>query len=261
MTASPPGSLEEALEQLYAVPPERFTAERDALVRSLKLTDKQAAKALQALRRPTASAWALNQVARSQPEDLAALFQADEALARAQREGAGRAVISEASQSRREAIRRLVNAALAKLEDQGHPESPANRDRIAQTLAAVAVDQAGREALARGRLSTDLTPGSLWEAGAAPPASEVVPDPAAGRPPDAQQAEEEAAAQRQRELRQQAEEASAEAQRLRAEADRLETEAVRAEAVAHAARSAADHARRRAEQAAGRAGQAQAAAR
>ncbi|MEA2589487.1 MAG: hypothetical protein QOH66_2414, partial [Actinomycetota bacterium] len=56
---------DEALDRLYAAPPDRFTAERDALAKSLKTSDKAAAAAVKALRRPPVTAWALNQVARN----------------------------------------------------------------------------------------------------------------------------------------------------------------------------------------------------
>lgn len=235
--------MDDALDHLYSLPPERFTEERDALVRSLRATDKEAAAAVKALRRPTATAWALNQVARRSPGDLAALFEADEALARAQREGAGREALAEATQARREAIRRLVAAASSLLAEGGHPDSQANRDRIAQTLAAVAVDEGGREALAQGRLTSDLTPGSLWETGAASPFSA-----GAGGP-----SEEEADASRLQELRQRADELAGEARRLQAEASQLDADASKAEAAARIARSVANEARRKAEEAAERA--------
>ena len=158
-------ATEEALDRLYSAPPDRFTAERDALAKSLKATNKAAAAAVKALRRPPVTAWALNQVARDHAADLSALFDADAELSRSQREGAGRDALAEAARARREIIGRLVAAATRTLAAAGHPDSPANRDRIAQTLTAVAVDAEGRDALARGRLTGDLTPGSLWETG------------------------------------------------------------------------------------------------
>ena len=237
---------EEALDRLYAAPPDRFTAERDALAKSLKATDKAAAAAVKALRRPTVTAWALNQVARDHAADLSALFDADAELSRLQREGAGRDALAEAGRARREIIGRLVAAAARTLAEAGHPDSPANRDRIAQTLTAVAVDAEGRDALARGRLTGDLTPGSLWETGFG---AEAVPG-SAGRPGEP---DEVAGVQRRRELQRKAEELAAEARRLGSEASRLEADAAKAEATARVARSVANEARRKADAAAARA--------
>jgi hypothetical protein len=231
-------SLEGALEQLYAAAPERFTELRDALAKELRATDKEVAATVKALRRPPVTAWALNQVARSHPDELAALIDADAALARAQREGEGPEALAETGRARRELIARLVAAAASVLVAAGHPDSPATRDRMARTLAAVAVDEEGREALRRGRLTGDLTPESLWESAA--PAGSA--DPAAVT-----------AFEDHRERQRRADEATAEARRLQQEADLLEAEAGRADRAAQAARTLAAEARRKATAAAERA--------
>src|SRR6266849_1459645 len=237
---------DEALDRLYQAPPDRFIAERDAIAKSLKATDKQAAAAVKALRRPPVTAWALNQVARARPGDLAALFDADAALARSQREGAGREALAEAAKVRREVIGRLVAAASQVLAEGGHPDSPANRDRIAQTLTALANDPEGRDALARGRLTGDLTPGSVWDTAGAPAplgtgeGEQAPADEAAGR-------------ERRRDLRRKAEDLAAEAKRLATEASRLEADAAKAEATARVARSVANEARRKADEMSARA--------
>jgi hypothetical protein len=240
---------EEALDRLYAAPPDRFTAERDALAKSLKTSDKAAAAAVKALRRPPVTAWALNQVARNHAADLSALFEADAELSRSQREGSGREALAEAGRARREIIGRLVAAATRSLAEAGHPDSPANRDRIARTLAAVAMDTEGRDALVRGRLTGDLTPGSSWETGFAA-------EPGLGT--EAGEAAESAAvARRRRDLQRRAEELAGEAKRLGSEASRLEADAAKAEATARIARSVANEARRKADDAAARAEAAQ----
>src|SRR5258708_36018672 len=124
---------EEALDRLYATPPDRFTAERDALAKTLRATDKAAAAAVKALRRPTVTAWALNQVARDHAADLSGLFDADAELSRSQREGGGRDTLAEAARARREIIGRLVAAAPRPLAEAGRPGSPAHRGPGAQS--------------------------------------------------------------------------------------------------------------------------------
>jgi hypothetical protein len=84
----PPDALNEALAHLYGVSPEAFTRERDSLARSLRASDREAAAAVKALRRPPVTAWALNQIARSDPEAITALLDTDAALARSQQGGA-----------------------------------------------------------------------------------------------------------------------------------------------------------------------------
>ncbi|MGH2717301.1 MAG: hypothetical protein ACRDJU_01825, partial [Actinomycetota bacterium] len=143
----PEDSLDDALDHLYSVSPESFIAERDALVKLLRATNKDAAATVKALRKPPVTAWALNRVARAHHDEVAALVDADAALAEAQRKGGRREAIAAATSTRRDIMRRLVDEAMATLEGGGHPASPGNRDRIAQTLASLAVDQEGRELL------------------------------------------------------------------------------------------------------------------
>lgn len=75
------------VDELFALAPEGFTAARDALARRLRSEgDREAATAVKALRRPTAAAWALNQVVRQHRDEVEALVHAGEALAEAQQE-------------------------------------------------------------------------------------------------------------------------------------------------------------------------------
>ncbi|GAB3247573.1 hypothetical protein [Kineosporia babensis] len=60
-------SLEEAAAELYAVEPGRFTTERSRLTgEARQAKDPQTARAIGELRRPTTSAWLINQLARGQ---------------------------------------------------------------------------------------------------------------------------------------------------------------------------------------------------
>ena len=61
----PDGPLEDALDELYAADPNEFVAVRKRLSAAVRDTgDKAGAKVLQGARRPSTSAWALNQLAR-----------------------------------------------------------------------------------------------------------------------------------------------------------------------------------------------------
>jgi hypothetical protein len=60
------------VDPLYAGPPEEFVAARDALAKRLRADgDRATAAEVAKLRRPTATAAALNQVARTVPDVLA----------------------------------------------------------------------------------------------------------------------------------------------------------------------------------------------
>jgi len=67
--SSQPTDLDAALERLYAAPYQSFTEVRDALARELKSAGNAELSAqLKKERRPTVTVWALNQLARRNPE-------------------------------------------------------------------------------------------------------------------------------------------------------------------------------------------------
>ena len=65
----PPVALEAALDQLYAADPSEFVAVRKQLASELRAAgDKDGAKELAHARRPSTSAWAVNQLVRRSPQ-------------------------------------------------------------------------------------------------------------------------------------------------------------------------------------------------
>jgi hypothetical protein len=84
--ADPQERLEAAADELYGVPPEDFVPVRDELVgEAREAGDKEAAKAIGRLRRPTQAAWLSNLLARERGAQLDALLDLAEELAGAQR--------------------------------------------------------------------------------------------------------------------------------------------------------------------------------
>jgi hypothetical protein len=70
-------------EDLYGLPLERFIAERTALVKALRGRERRnEASEVAALRKPSVAAWAVNQLVRTQPQALQALFSAGDDLER-----------------------------------------------------------------------------------------------------------------------------------------------------------------------------------
>jgi DNA repair exonuclease SbcCD ATPase subunit len=157
-----PASVEKAIDDLYGKPLAEFTAARDALVRELREAgDKAAADEVKGLRKPTVSAWAINQLARKERMRIRSLLVAGEKLRKAHAEllGGGRpAEVREASDAERKAINHLVSSAAKLLSETGHSASESALERVATTLRAAAVDDDGRGALERGRLTRDLDP-------------------------------------------------------------------------------------------------------
>ena len=99
--------VEEAVAGLYRLPLAEFVAARDRLARQLRAAgDREAARRVAALRRPSVSAWAANQLAQAAPHAMAELLEVGAALAQAQqdalagRPGAARRLRSTSAQLR-----------------------------------------------------------------------------------------------------------------------------------------------------------------
>ena len=148
--------LEERIDELFALPPDAFTAARDALVTELRAAgDRDGAIRVKGLRKPTIAAWALNEVARRDPSGLRRLREAGEELARAQRRvvsGLDPAALRAAQQRRWQVAAGLLAQALEVLREAGVPPDP-HADAVRGGLDAAALDAELGEAVAEGRLS------------------------------------------------------------------------------------------------------------
>lgn len=151
------------VDALYAGPPDDFVAARDRLAADLKASgDAEAAKSVKALRRPTVAAWALNQLARRHPDDVQALLDAGRDLRDAQAKamaGGGPEALREATARRRAATRTLVDRAGRILAEAGRG-ADAQRDAVAGTLDAAALDEEVGRRLVQGRLEREEAPPS-----------------------------------------------------------------------------------------------------
>lgn len=165
-----PSSVEEEIDRLYGKPLHEFTAARDALARDLRRGgDRAAADEVRALRKPTVSAWAINQLARNERMKVRSVLVGGEKLRSAHAEllGGGRpAKVTEASDAERKAISHLVSSAAKILSQAGHSPNESTLERVASTLRAAAVDDEGRLLLEKGRLTRDLDPSGFGPLGA-----------------------------------------------------------------------------------------------
>jgi hypothetical protein len=145
------GDLDAALDELYGADPAEFVAVRKQLSASLRAAgDKDGAKQLLAARRPSTSAWALNQVARREPRVVETLLDASRALYAAQTRGSNKPdVLRDAIRAHREAIDATADAALAVL---GGRANDKFRSEIVSTLRAVSTDEEAEEQLRTGRV-------------------------------------------------------------------------------------------------------------
>jgi hypothetical protein len=165
-------AADERIARLYGLPQEQFTAERNALAAELRVAgDGDGATAVKALRKPTAAAWAVNQLVRAEPDLVEALLGAGGELRQAHRQAAsGRRAeqLRAAADAERAAVERLMARAPAVL---GRAPSAALSDSIRNTLHAASSDDDARDRVRSGTLTTELRPIGLGPALAAPAAS------------------------------------------------------------------------------------------
>lgn len=148
----PDNPLERALDELYAVDAEDFVTTRKRLVSELRADgDRAGANELKAARRPSTAAWALNQLARQQPELVQALLERSDELRSAQ--SRPRSGDLDSLQDTIRAHRRAVaDATDAARELLGARANDGFGSEITSTLRAASTDPAVGRELALGRL-------------------------------------------------------------------------------------------------------------
>lgn len=165
-------------DELYALPPEEFTAARDGLVRAAKAESaSERVATLKSLRRPSVAAWLVNRLAREQGELLERLLTLGPALAQAQSSGDADDLRTLGRQ-RRELVEAVAGAAVTAV---GRSISGAVRDEVAGTLEAALADPATAEAIRTGRLVRALSYAGFGEVDLSGAVAAGSP-PAAGRP-------------------------------------------------------------------------------
>jgi hypothetical protein len=146
---------------LYGLPLERFTEERNSLAKQLRgKGERDQAATVAKLRKPSAAAWAVNQLVRTQRRDVDSLFKAGDALQRAQAELLAKrgdaAKLRKAVDEERLALEPLVEKARGLLGSDGHELTPARLGQVSDTLHAAALDQDARAQVRDGRLEREL---------------------------------------------------------------------------------------------------------
>jgi hypothetical protein len=152
-------AAERDIDRLYGLPLGEFTSARNALVRELrKAGRKDDAEEVRALKKPPATAWAVNQLARRKPAKVAELIKAGDALRKAQRDvlGGKEVDVREASRAQHEVADELVDDARGLLEEAGTKATQAAVRRISGTLRAASTDPAAAKLLKKGRLPDDV---------------------------------------------------------------------------------------------------------
>lgn len=154
------GASDKDLDEVYLGDFEGFVARRDALAKRLKDDgDADAAKEVKALKKPSRTAWAVNQFAAHGKKLRSEMLKAGTALRDAQ-EGlvagdADREAMIKARDRERAAVSSAVDAIAALAEEAGAELNQAATDRVRHTLHAVALDDEVREQFEAARLTAD----------------------------------------------------------------------------------------------------------
>ena len=235
---------DERVARLYGLPPEDFTAGRNALAAELRAEgDNAGAAAVKALRKPTAPAWAVNQLVRAEPDLVEALLGAGGELRQAHRQaasGRGAAQLRAAAEAERAAVEQLLARAPTVL---GHQLTPALSESIRNSLHAASSDDEARELVRSGTLTNPLRPVGL---GPVPAPTAAAGPRRSGRGRDQEDAE---AKRRSAEMASMLKAAKSSEAALRREVDAAGRALERAEAVYARAREAAEDAAGRAQDA------------
>ena len=240
---------EKELDELYRGPLEEFTPARNELAKSLRADgETEAADWVKGLRKPTRTAWLVNQLAVRKSKEVSQLLGLGQQLRAAQEEmlagATDRGKLRETASRERQAIDSLVRT--AETIGREHGVGTQILDRVGETLQAASSDPQVAEAIEKGRLTREQRAAGIGLVGPATPKA-----PARERGKGEREAADRAARQQQAKRRKEAERKLAAAEkRLERERAKLERareaveeaeEAVHnAELDAHAARRALD---------------------
>ena len=205
--------------ELYGLPLERFTQERNALAKALRKEGRRdEAAEVSALRKPSVAAWAVNQLVRTQRQAVATLFEAGDALREAQMQlldGRGEAdALRDAVEAERAAVDDLTHRARGLLSSEGRELTSATLERVSETLNAAALDEGLRAQVREGCLQRELHHVGLGASGASTPAKSKRRGKASPKTPASRSAEQGRAPTQTRSVR------AAEARKAEAEARR-----------------------------------------
>jgi hypothetical protein len=153
---APVTDLDTAVDQLHAVPLEDFVAERKRLAKELRAAgDRESAAALAKLPKPSAPAWALNHLAREQPDVVGGWLEAAEALrdASANADKASGDALRAAIAAHRDATRKLLATVRDATRPNGRELSEPMLERVRELLQAATADAERGELLRAGRIA------------------------------------------------------------------------------------------------------------
>ncbi|HEV7870019.1 MAG TPA: hypothetical protein VGO95_02040 [Modestobacter sp.] len=149
--------LADVADELYAVPPEDFIAERTAARDRAKAAgDKPLATDIGGLPKPSTAAWVCNLLVRRRREEITQLVELGGLMREAQANLSGDQ-LKELGKQRSQVVAALTRQARALAAGEGHPVSTAIAEQVEETLRAAVADPDAGAALLGGRLTGALS--------------------------------------------------------------------------------------------------------
>jgi regulator of replication initiation timing len=146
--------LLQVADELYALPLDRFTPERDARAKAAK-GDKDLVAALKGLRKPSLAAWVVNLLVRRESAQVEQVLAVGAALREAQ-EGMDGAELRALTKQRRQLTSAVTGQARALAADEGVKVTQSVADEVEATLTAGLVDPDAARAVRSGLLVRSL---------------------------------------------------------------------------------------------------------
>ena len=170
--------------QLYAVPPDEFTAARTVSEREAKANgDKELAAAIHQLRKPTMGAWLANQLVREHPGEVQSFVDLGASLREATAMLSGDQ-LRELDRARRQLVHALMQQARGLANAAGHKVSQDTASRLENTLHAALADEGASVQLMAGRLADTLQGQGFPSSEATLSTGPTTQPPCAGSPKD-----------------------------------------------------------------------------
>jgi hypothetical protein len=153
--------LESATDELYALSPDDFIERRQQLVAEARqVRNRELAGQIGKLRKPTRSAWLVNQLARAESDALNALLELGTALHDAQQRMAG-TELRELSAERRKKVDWLARRAVELGHQHGYDAPDGALQEVGQTLQTALGDREIGDLVRAGRLTQAVTYGGF----------------------------------------------------------------------------------------------------
>ncbi len=149
--------LEDAVTELYGQHPDAFMGARTALVAQVRSDgDAGLAKAVASVRKPTVAAWAVNQLVRRRPDDLATLLDLAARLQAASERMDG-AALRDLGRERTALVDTLLRGTRDVASDEGGSLTGTTTEQVRETYVAALASPPAAEAVASGQLTRALS--------------------------------------------------------------------------------------------------------